>query len=137
MIKSVKVTGVEEVVRNIENFKRGMLEELEDSADVGANIAAGIIRSRAPGSLKEGVATKRLPRKEGYPAVTMVGIKWWGYQEAHLVEFGTAGRYHKSGKYVGAMPANPFFRGSVDSARGMIKGAFVSGAQKAIQRAGK
>ncbi len=137
MIGSVRVTGVETVIRNVENFKRSMLEELETSADAGANMAAGLIRSAAPGSIKEGVATKRLPRKEGYPAVSMVGIKWFGFQHAHLIEFGTAGRYHKSGKYVGAMPANPFFRSSIDSAKGQMKNAFVSGASRAIQRAGK
>ncbi len=137
MIKSVKVTGVEEVVKNIENFKRSVLDELETSADVGANMAAGIVRSRAPGGLKEGVATKRLPRKAGYPAVSLVGIKWHGFQHAHLVEFGTGPRTHKSGKSVGAMPANPFFRSSVDAARGQMKNAFVSGASRAIQKAGK
>ena len=137
MITRVEVKGIPELVQNIEKFKRSMLEELEDSADQGANITAGIIRSAAPGSIKDGVATKKLPRKEGMPAVTMVGIKWYGFQQAHLIEYGTAGRYHKSGKYVGAMPANPFFRGSVDQARGAIKSAFAGGAKKAIARAGK
>ena len=137
MISRVEVKGVDELAKNIENLKRGMLSELEDSADAGAQLTATIVRSRAPGSLREGVATKRLPRREGYPAVSLVGIKWFGYQQAHLVEFGTAGRYHKSGKYVGAMPANPFFRGSIDAARSAVKGSFVSGATKAIKGAGK
>jgi HK97 gp10 family phage protein len=34
---------------------------------------------------------------------------------AHLVEFGTGPRYHKSGKYVGKMPPNPFMRKAWDS----------------------
>lgn len=33
---------------------------------------------------------------------------------AHLVEFGTKPRYHKSGKYVGAMPPDPYMRPAFD-----------------------
>lgn len=40
----------------------------------------------------------------------------------HLAEFGTGPRYHKSGKYVGQMPATPFIRPAFDAeARGTIK----------------
>lgn len=38
-------------------------------------------------------------------------------RHAHLVEFGTGPRYHKSGKYVGQMPAQPFMRPAWDSRR--------------------
>jgi HK97 gp10 family phage protein len=34
---------------------------------------------------------------------------------AHLVEFGTVERFHKSGKSVGVMPANPFARRAWDN----------------------
>ena len=136
MIKSVKVTGVKEATKNIEKFKRSMLDELEDSADAGANAIAAMVRSNAPGSIKEGVATKRLPRKQGKPAVTMVGIKWWGYQHVHLIEFGTRPRYYE-GAYRGIMPEGPFFRPSVDASRGAVKNVLISGATKAMRRAGK
>lgn len=36
---------------------------------------------------------------------------------AHLYEFGTAPRYHKSGKYVGAQMADPFLRPAWDANR--------------------
>jgi HK97 gp10 family phage protein len=36
---------------------------------------------------------------------------------AHLVEFGTAPRYQENGKYVGQMPANPFFRNAWDATK--------------------
>jgi HK97 gp10 family phage protein len=133
----VKVDGVDDVVKAIEDVKRSVLEELEDAADEGALAIAAIVRGKAPGTLSEGVATKRLPRKTGKPAVSMVGILWFGYQHAHLVEFGTAGRQHKNGKSVGAMPANPFFRSSMDESRGIVKGAFIGGVSKAIKKAGK
>jgi HK97 gp10 family phage protein len=38
-----------------------------------------------------------------------------GGSHAHLVEFGTGPRYQKNGKYVGAMPADPFLRPAFDS----------------------
>jgi hypothetical protein len=34
---------------------------------------------------------------------------------AHLIEFGTGDRFHKSGKYVGAVTADPFMRPAWDS----------------------
>lgn len=36
---------------------------------------------------------------------------------AHLVEFGTGPRFHKSGKYVGEMPPNPWMRPAWDDNR--------------------
>jgi hypothetical protein len=38
-----------------------------------------------------------------------------GAPHAHLIEFGTAPRYHKSGKYVGAVMADPFMRPAWDA----------------------
>ncbi|MFV1620469.1 hypothetical protein [Phaeobacter sp. JH20_26] len=36
---------------------------------------------------------------------------------AHLIEFGTGDRYHESGKYVGAVVADPFMRPAWDANR--------------------
>ncbi|AUR04248.1 phage protein, HK97 gp10 family [Phaeobacter inhibens] len=36
---------------------------------------------------------------------------------AHLIEFGTGDRYHESGKYVGAVMADPFMRPAWDANR--------------------
>lgn len=38
----------------------------------------------------------------------------------HLVEFGTASRYHKSGKYVGFMRPHPFLRPAWDAMSGTV-----------------
>jgi len=35
-------------------------------------------------------------------------------RKAHLIEFGSGPRYHKTGKYVGQMPASPFLRPAFD-----------------------
>lgn len=39
---------------------------------------------------------------------------------AHLIEFGTAPRFHASGKYVGAVSPDPFMRPAWDQYRGKI-----------------
>lgn len=39
---------------------------------------------------------------------------------AHLVEFGTGPRFHKSGKYVGQMPPNPWMRPAWDDNRDAV-----------------
>lgn len=39
---------------------------------------------------------------------------------AHLVEFGTGPRHHKSGKFVGAMPPNPWMRPAWDDNRSEV-----------------
>lgn len=38
----------------------------------------------------------------------------------HLIEFGTGPRYHKSGKFVGIMPASPFMRPAWDAHSGQV-----------------
>ena len=38
-----------------------------------------------------------------------------GTPEAHLIEFGTGPRYHKSGKYVGAVSPNPMLQPAWDA----------------------
>ncbi|TFL16429.1 hypothetical protein [Jannaschia formosa] len=39
---------------------------------------------------------------------------------AHLIEFGTAPRFHKSGKYVGAVSPDPFMRPAWDMHKGQM-----------------
>lgn len=73
----------------------------------------------APGSIKKSmeIADKRLGRKVRSTKAVYVFV---GPTEphAHLVEFGTGPRYHKSGKYVGKMPPNPFMRKAWDAMKG-------------------
>lgn len=46
-----------------------------------------------------------------------VGPQW---ASAHLVEFGTGPRHHKSGKFVGVMPPQPFMRPAWDQNRQQV-----------------
>lgn len=59
---------------------------------------------------------------------------------AHLVEFGTGPRFHKSGKYVGVMPPDPFVRPAWDrdggaTATERIKAELSAELDKAVARA--
>lgn len=129
MKMQVKVTGMKELQKNMADVVKELEDAMEGGTQEAADYAAGILRRNAPGSLSKGVATKPLPRKGNYPPNTMVGLLWDGYQHAHLVEFGTGPRYTSSGAYRGQMPANPFFRRSIDEAK--------SGIKQRIKEAGK
>ncbi len=71
---------------------------------------------RAGGSIREARGAMRGARSGGESAGTRVLVKVAVTSpHAHLVEFGTVERFHKSGKSVGRMPANPFIRPAWDS----------------------
>lgn len=118
----VQVTGMKELEKELDRVAREMKDALCLGTEEAARAVGEIVRLRAPGSIKRAVRTKPLPRKDKYPEVTLVGIDYHQAPHAHLVEFGTGPRYHASGKYVGQMPAQPFFRESIDMARGAVAG---------------
>jgi len=72
--------------------------------------------SGAPGSIAESmkIDTKRGGKTAKSKSSVYVFV---GPTEphAHFVEFGTGPRFHKSGKYVGKMPPNPFMRNAWDA----------------------
>lgn len=61
-----------------------------------------------------------------------------GGSHAHLVEFGTGPRYHKNGRYVGEMPAQPFLRPAFDAeaqpTMERLKPILMVEIEKAVQR---
>ena len=130
----VEVKGMKELQREIDNVAEEMKDALQMGTEEAASAVAGIIRSNAPGSIAEAVETKPLPQGKNYPEVTMVGINYRKAPHQHLVEFGSGPRYHASGKYVGQMPAQPFFRQSIDGARSLIKGRIEERASGPIER---
>ncbi len=77
------------------------------------------------GSLKEGIsaATSLTKRQRSFSAKNGVTVfigpsnRNPAFRVGHLNEFGTGPRYHKSGKYVGVMPAKPFMRPAWDSTK--------------------
>ena len=138
MKMKVEVKGMKELEREMKKVVAEMKDALQMGTEEAASSVANIIRSNAPagptGNLKKSVTTKLLPRKRDYPEVTMVGCDYSIAPHQHLVEFGSGPRYHASGKYVGQMPANPFFRRSIDGARGLIKNRIEERARGPIKR---
>lgn len=131
----VKVEGMKELEQEMAKFLQEMEDDLQGGTDDAANMVAGMIRAAAPyPRFKQAVTTKQLPRRADKPQVTMVGLDYNIAPDAHLTEFGTAERFHASGKSVGAMPANPFFRRTIDSAKSAIKAAIAAKAGAPIRR---
>lgn len=94
----------------------------------------------AGGSIAEARGALRAARSGGSSAGTRVLVRIAvTAPHAHLVEFGTAERFHKSGKSVGAMPANPFVRRAWDgtgmAALGTIKTVLTSEVARAAKEA--
>jgi len=123
----VKVSGMKELEREMNKVVDEMRDALKMGVDEAAETTAGIVRSNTPegptGNLRRSVTTKPLPRKDGYPEVTMVGCDRSIAPHQHLVEFGTA-----------RSSPNPFFRRSIDGARGVIKSAIEGQAKGPIRR---
>lgn len=57
--------------------------------------------------------------------------------KAHLVEFGTGPRYHKSGKYVGQVAPQPFMRPAWEATKDSILHGFAKDLWAGIERAAK
>lgn len=71
---------------------------------------------QAGGGIRAARGALRAARSGGNSAGTRVLVRVAvTAPHAHLVEFGTVERFHKSGKSVGIMPPNPFVRPAWDS----------------------
>ena len=127
MVFKVKISGMNELRRNMDQVVKDMQDAMEMGVDEAAEYAAGVVRRNTPigptGNLRKSITTKPLPPKKGYPAVTLVGASWPLGAHGHLVEFGTV----KS-------RANPFFRRSIDQAKAGIKGRIGDSAKSVIDR---
>lgn len=116
----------------IEGDVQGGMAGKRAYADV---MGAGGTREQAQAALR--AANKANPRQ--YQVSVDIGPgKEAGH--AHLVEFGTGPRYHKSGKFVGIMPPDPFVRPAWDTeggtvAQGRIREELAKELDKAIARA--
>ena len=134
MTWKVKVKGIKELQKELDNVAKEMKQELKIGTEEAAENVADIVRSNAPGSLSEAVDTKSLPERSNYPQTTMVGLSYNKAPHQHLVEYGTGPRYTNDGAYRGQMPPNPFFRKSIDGARDMIKDTIQNNAREPIDR---
>lgn len=133
MAWKVDVKGMKDLEKEMDRVVNEMKDSLEMGTEEAAESTVSRIKGNAPGSLKRAVTTKKLPERPNMPQVTMVGLLWQGFQHQHLVEFGTGPRYYQ-GAYRGQMPADGFFRRSIDQSEGMIKNTIRNHAQDPINR---
>lgn len=117
------------VLRNaLKKAAKPTQEAAEANAPVGptGNLKGGIIVST---KLKD----RTVRSKTG--VIVFVGADAVKAPHAHLVEFGTGPRFHESGKYVGQMPANPFFRNAWDATKKQDLDVFTSEMGNELQKA--
>lgn len=125
----VKVTGMDEIKREMKRVVKEMEGELQMGTNEAAERVASMLKANAPrgptGNLARSPATKPLPPRHGYPQVTIVGCDYQIAPHQHLVEFGSV-----------RSRANPFFRRTIDGARSAIRSVIRSRAENPIKRRG-
>lgn len=134
----VRIEGMDEVQKAMQQAARRMEHQnIEPILRNGAEVMAQAARSAVPrgptGNLASAIIVKRQGNDD--PPVYLAAVDRRRAPHAHLVEFGTGPRYHATtGKYVGHMPPQPFWRPSWDSVRGIIEGMLRNGIAQRVKR---
>ena len=113
--KALQGMAVSTAKRTVQRAMEKALQPVADAARSGAPRSAGggaHISDSITVSKKLVKAQAKDAREGRHIALMYVGPK---EPHAHLVEFGSGPRYHKSGKYVGIMPPSPFMRPAWDA----------------------
>lgn len=133
MSVNVKVEGFRDIEKALAELKRGtakgvarrsMKKELKPVADLANAFWPG--SSDDVFQVTSRISSRQMGdshMKRGRSIVNMfVGAPGGstGTPEAHLIEFGTGPRYHKSGKYVGAVSPIPMFQPAWDVNKGQM-----------------
>lgn len=111
---SIKISGLDEIEKFLDETVPGKATNLLRATiqGIAGDIAKGA-RKNAPvgktGSLKKGFKAKRRKMVRGKPRSDVIGAPHW-----HLVEYGTSGREHKSGKSTGSVAERPMVRPEID-----------------------
>lgn len=120
--------------------KRTARKAMEDALSPVEDAAREMAPVGPTGNLRRGVTiSHRLTRsqargaeRDGPDVVNMyVGSD---APHAHLVEFGTGPRHHKSGKFVGAMPPNPWMRPAWDGNRDAVLDGLAAALRAQIEK---
>jgi len=124
-----KVTGFRDMERALADLKRGTAKGAARRA-IKKTLAP--VAEAAAASPFEIAVTSRLNKTQARGArgdrgaalltlyVGPIDEDGKGAPHAHLLEFGTGPRFHKSGKFVGAVLADPFMRPAWDQHRGQM-----------------
>ncbi|AQU06105.1 HK97-gp10 family putative phage morphogenesis protein [Dehalococcoides mccartyi] len=142
----IKLEGQAELQQTILKLSKSVQsDKVEPILFDAAKMVKTEIKSRVPidtGRLKKAVIAKKLKRRDNYkPAPSIAGIDRKKAPHAHIVEFGSAGRYAKKGKhkgrYFGPMPAKPYFRPAWDTTRDKALNQIKTGLEKQIESVAK
>lgn len=103
---------------------------IRDAAEAGAPVGDGALKDSFKIDTKRG--GRRPKSRSGVYVFT-------GSTAPHswIVEHGTGPRYHENGKYVGQMPARPFFRNAWDANKGKAFGILVKEIGNEFMKAAK
>lgn len=143
MTASLKMMGFKELDALLVSMPRqlagqgvtsGMRRALQPVAAAARSYAPGSLETRiriAP-TIKAGQQMQALEKPGRGKRVMFVGS---GAPHAHLVEFGTGPRFHKSGKYVGIMPPDPFLRPAWDAHKDKVLETLAEAIREEIAKA--
>ncbi|MDD4986689.1 MAG: HK97 gp10 family phage protein [Dehalococcoidales bacterium] len=117
------IEGMAELEGQLKKLSKQLgADKVEPVLYEAAKDLAQAIKSHTPkhtGQLRKSIRARKLKRYLDNAAAG-AGVDQKKAPHAHLVEYGTAQRHHKSGKSVGSMPARPFVRPAWDANRERI-----------------
>ena len=136
MSKTIRVKGTREVNKAVKQAKKRLShKEISSIFQQGAEMMENETQRRIPkgdtGNLRNATVVREMSKE---PVVFIAGIDRKVAPHSHLIEYGTGARYHKSGKYVGEVEANPYFRPAYDSVRGVIENHIVTQLRRRVER---
>lgn len=143
MTASLKISGFKEIDALLESMPRqlagqgvtaGLRKALQPVAAAARSYAPGSLdtRIRIAPTIKAGQQGQSLEKPGPGKRVMYVGAT---APHAHLVEFGTGPRYHKSGKYVGIMTPDPFLRPAWDAHKDEVLATLAQAIKEEIAKA--
>lgn len=141
---NIKLEGKGELQQTILQLAKSVqADKVEPILMDAAKMVKNEIKTRVPvktGALKKAITAKKMKRRDLYkPAPAIAAIDRKKAPHAHLVEYGSPGRYAKRGKnkgrYFGAMPARPFLRPAWDASRDRALNQIKDGLEKQIASA--
>lgn len=143
MTASLKISGFKEIDELLQSMPRqlagqgvtaGLRRALQPVAAAARSYAPGSLdtRIRIAPTIKAGQQAQSIEKPGKGKRVMFVGST---APHAHLVEFGTGPRYHKSGKYVGIMPPDPFLRPAWDANKDKVLATLSEAIKEEIAKA--
>lgn len=117
---TVEIKGQDEAIQAIKNTAKALDPDVVEPVFMeGAKVIQTAAKSGAPkgetGNLFGSIKTKFLKQIGNNPRSAIAAVDRKKAPHAHLIEYGTAERYQKKGhKYVGHVPAHPFWRPAID-----------------------